>query len=85
MNEELSDFKVTDKQTFIEFLDLLRKDLIENPETWENKKLSDFLNAFASFTEDIQGYYDNQKLKINADDASWKTFSDIFKGATMYE
>ena len=85
MNEELSDFKVTDKQTFIEFMDLLRKDLIENPETWKNKKLGDFLNAFASFTEDIQDYYDNNRSKIDSEEASWKTFSDLFKGATMYE
>ncbi len=43
MNDELSDFKVTNKETFIEFIDLLREDLITNPETWENRTLKDFL------------------------------------------
>ncbi|HEY0029563.1 MAG TPA: hypothetical protein VGC65_02300 [Bacteroidia bacterium] len=85
MNDELTDFKVTDKETFIEFIDLLRKDLAENPETWENKRLADFLKAFAAFTEDIQEYYDNSKMKIDSDQANWKTFADIFKGATMYK
>ena len=83
MNDELSDFKVTNKETFIEFIDLLREDLLSNPETWENRTLKDFLEAFTTFTEDIQGYYDNNRIKINADEANWKTFADIFKGATM--
>jgi hypothetical protein len=85
MNEELSAFKVNDRQTFIAFIDLLRDDLLKNPEMWENRKLSDFLEAFSLFTEDIQYYYENEKQKINADEANWKTFADIFKGATMYK
>lgn len=32
MEDILYDFKVTDRQTFIEFLDLLRKDYLTNPD-----------------------------------------------------
>jgi hypothetical protein len=39
----------------------------------------------ANFSEDIQGVYDNAKHKVDADKASWQTFADILKGATMYE
>lgn len=85
MNETLNDFKVTDRQTFIKFLDVLRKDFLDNPESWENKSLIDFLEALSAYTEDIQGYYDNIKRNINADQPNWSTFADIFKGATMYE
>ena len=51
--DTLLNFKVTDRQTFIKFIDLLRQDLLDNPESWENKNINDFLQAFSSYTEDI--------------------------------
>lgn len=39
----------------------------------------------ARYAEDLQGYYNNQKDAIDADVASWKTFSDIIKGGRIYE
>ncbi|KMU64953.1 hypothetical protein EZBTHKR_0437 [Elizabethkingia anophelis] len=47
--------------------------------------MPDFLEAFSAYTEDIQGYYNNMKLDINADKPDWSTFADIFKGAKIYE
>jgi len=85
MNEKVNDFKVTDRQTFIQFLDLLRQDFLENRESWESKTIPDFLEALSAYTEDIQGYYDNMKQDVNADMANWSTFADIFKGAKIYE
>lgn len=85
MNDTLKDFEVTNTQTFIKFLDLLYKDFSDNPESWENKSLPDFLEALSAYTEDIQGYYDNTKQNINADKPDWSTFADIFKGARIYE
>ena len=85
MNDTTNNFKVTDRQTFIKFLNLLHKDLLENPENWKNKTLPDFLEALSRYTEDIQGYYDNMQLNVTADNPDWSTFADIFKGATIYE
>ena len=85
MTEKLSNFKVTDRQSFIEFIELLREDLINNPKSWENKSLSDFLESLSAYTEDVQGNYDNMKLNVNADRPDWSTFADIFKGAKIYE
>jgi hypothetical protein len=85
MTDTVSNFKVTDRQSFVEFIDLLRKDFVDNPEGWENKKLDDFLGALSSYANDIQGYYDNTKQNVNADEPNWRTFADIFKGATLYE
>ena len=85
MTETVSNFIVTDRHSFIKFIDLLRKNFIDNPESWENKKLDDFLEALSSYANDIQGYYDNTKQNVNADDPKWQTFADIFKGATLYE
>ena len=77
--------KVRDRTSFIKFLDLLRQDLLQHPETWENKTLPDFLEALATYTEDIQGYYDNTGANVDAGKAAWSTFADIFKGAKVYE
>ena len=85
MTDTISNFKVTDRQTFVKFINLLRQDLVDNPESWENKKLGDFLEALSAYAEDIQGYYDNIKKNVNADEPNWQTFADIFKGATIYE
>ena len=53
--------------------------LLDNPENWENKTLPDFLEALSAYTEDVQGYYNNIKLDINADKPDWSTFADILK------
>lgn len=85
MNDIVDNFIVADRQTFIEFIDLLRKDFLDNPESWESKTLPDFLESLSAYSQDIQGYYDNMKLNVNADKPNWSTFADIFKGAKVYE
>jgi hypothetical protein len=85
MNPSLADFQVTDRKSFIEFIDLMLEDFQENPETWEHTSVAQFLVALSDFTEDMQEYYDNKRAKIDADVPSWKTFADILKAATMYK
>lgn len=85
MNEQLSNFKIADRQTFIRFLDLLRKDFLENRAEWQNKSIDDFLEAMTRYTEDIQGYYDNTNQNIDANKPSWEIFADILKGSKIYE
>ncbi len=85
MTEFLSNHKVIDRQSFIEFIVLLREDYLKNPESWENRNLEDFLEAIIRYTEDIQGYLDNTKQNVNADQPTWRIFADILKGSTIYE
>jgi len=85
MTEIISNFKVTDKESFITFIDLLKQDLIDNPETWKNKKTEDFLEAISSYTNDIRGYYYNTWQNVNSNNANWQIFADIFKSASFYE
>ena len=80
----INEFEVTDRMSFVKFLELLREDLKTNSGAWENKSLENFLEALSSYAEDVQGHYDHTS-KINADIPSWKTFADIFKGARIYE
>ena len=85
MNNKIANFKVTERQTFVTFLDLLRKDFLDNPENWKNVTSLDFLEALSAYAEDIQVYYDNVKLNVDANKPDWSTFADIFKGAKIYE
>ena len=83
---ELYELNVTDRQTFIQFLHLvLRANLLQHPDTWENNTLPEFLEALAAYTEDIQGYYNNINANVDAEKPDWSTFADIFKGAIVYE
>jgi hypothetical protein len=50
MSNIINNFKVTDRQSFTSFIDLLRKDFLDNPENWENNNLPDFLEALSAWT-----------------------------------
>jgi hypothetical protein len=73
------------RNQFIEFLEEFRKELKENKSDWENRTLEDFLEAMQAYTTDIQGFYDNMKMDINADEPTWENFKTILKGASVYE
>ena len=79
------DIKVTNRQSFIRFLELLRQDFMQNHSEWENRNLDRFLEAMVEYIQDIQGYYNNTNQNINADIPSWKVFADILTGAKIYE
>jgi hypothetical protein len=85
MTEQVSKFKVTDRKSFIEFIELLHEDFCKNSESWQNRDLDHFLEALDRYAKDIQGYYDNTNKKVNADQPTWQVFADIFKGSTIYE
>jgi len=83
--EELYTFKVKTREDFIKFLNLLLKDYYEDPASWENKPLPEFLRAMGAFSESMQGYYNNTKQNVDADEPNWGTFADMFRAAKVYE
>ncbi|WP_299215095.1 hypothetical protein [uncultured Aquimarina sp.] len=72
---------VNTKKDFIQFVQELRGDSAN----WENKDTHSFIEALGRYTEDIQNYYDNTDQNVNSENASWKVFADILKGASIYE
>lgn len=72
------------KSDFINFVELLLENLKSNPEEWENKTLPNFLEAIASWTEDMDGYYKNNNLPI-PENIDWKVFANILAAAKIYE
>ncbi|WP_276482429.1 DUF7660 family protein [Paraflavitalea pollutisoli] len=75
---------VSTKTDFIRFLHLLLKDLQNNPGGWENNSLESYLEAFASWTEDMDGYYDNHNLS-RPGNINWKAMANMFMAARIYE
>ncbi len=72
------------KEDFIEFVELLVLDLNRNPGDWENKSLESYLEAIASWTQDMEGYFHNNNLPLPKD-INWKIFANILIAAKMYE
>lgn len=70
---------------FIEFLKEFKTDFDQKNDNLENVNLSDFLESMIAYTEDIQGYYNNMEMNVNADNPTWENFSNILKGASIYE
>lgn len=85
MNDAIERFKVPDRQSFSQLLKMLHDDFTNNPDSWENITLGDFLEAMSGYSADIQGFYDNTNQNIDANVASWRVFADIIIGATVYE
>ena len=73
------------REDFILVVENLKEDFLANQDKWTNTNIDDYLEAIARYARDIQGYYDNSAQTINANAPDWKTFSDILKGATIYE
>ena len=77
--------KINNREEFISFLEVFYSDYQKNGENWENNDLGRFLEALLAWTKDADGYYKNNNIKINTNNASWRVFADILMGARIYE
>ncbi|KXZ63640.1 DUF7660 family protein [Acinetobacter venetianus] len=67
------------------FIQKLRQNLIDDPNGCENINLADFLDALASWTEDMDGYYKNTDQVDHLAQPDWKTFAEMLMAARIYE
>lgn len=72
------------KDDFINFVHSLQDELKAKPTEWENRTLDSYLEAIASWTEDMDNYYVNTGKPVPKD-VNWSVFADILKAASMYE
>ncbi|RCR65967.1 DUF7660 family protein [Larkinella punicea] len=84
MNVEELVESINTKEDFISFVTALINDLKNNPDTWENRTLFNYLEALQSWTEDMDGYYYNKNISVPKD-VNWKFFANILIAAKSYE
>ena len=82
LKQKISEIK--DKDDFVHFVELLVRDLNDNPNEWENQTLSEYLEGIAIWTEDMDGYYHNNNMPT-PENIDWKVFANILIAAKMYE
>jgi len=75
---------IDSRHALVAFVRLLRNDLKENPEYWENDSLERYLNAMAAWVEDMDGYYQNQNMSM-PEVIEWGVFGQILLAARVYE
>lgn len=75
---------VADRESFIAFTSKLSADWKGNLESWKNRDLGAYLEALASWVEDMDGYYQNQGLPM-PENINWRVFADILMAARVYE
>ncbi len=75
---------IRSKEDFVSYVGSLVSNMEDDPQAWENKDLKSFLEAIASWTEAMDGYYKNNNLPI-PENVSWKVFAEILTAARIYE
>lgn len=75
---------VSDRESFVAFLAKLSTDLKNAPETCENSDLGTYLDALASWIEDMDRYYQNMGRE-RPKDVPWNVFADALMAARVYE
>ncbi len=75
---------VDSKDDLADFIDQLRHDYENNPNSWENVDLAAYLEAMSAWLGDMDGYY--QRLgKPIPNSPSWKLIGEILIASRMYE
>jgi hypothetical protein len=74
---------ISTKEDLARFVDLLRKDFLSDPDSWENADIASFLEALAAWLRDMDGYY--EKLNQSIEQPSWKIVAEILLAARIYE
>ncbi|MGC2087683.1 MAG: hypothetical protein WA702_30450 [Bradyrhizobium sp.] len=75
---------VKSKEDLADFVESLRQDLLQDPDSWENPTLESYLDAMASWIRSMDHYRRNAGLPP-AEIPDWSIFADILSAAKIYE
>lgn len=78
--------QIKTREDFIEFMNLFVTS-IRSGGAIENNTVESYLDAMASWVEDMDGYYENMGIinEVHLEAINWRVFADILIAATMYE
>ncbi|RQZ17089.1 hypothetical protein DIE15_11370 [Burkholderia sp. Bp9031] len=78
--------EIKTREDFVDFMaDFVKS--IRNGGAIENNTVDSYLEAMASWVEDMDGYYKNMGIanEVKLDTMNWRVLADIVVAATMYE
>ncbi|MFC6590880.1 hypothetical protein ACFP81_01740 [Deinococcus lacus] len=76
--------QVKAREDLAEFVHQLCHQLQQSPDSWEHRTLPEYLEAMASWTKDMDGWYLNRGETV-PEQPTWTTLAQILSAATMYE
>lgn len=76
---------VRERSDAVQFVRELCKEFKADPDAFENQTLPDYLEALASWLEDMHGYYENAGEVFDEASPSWKNLCDALGAAAVYE
>ncbi|KAB0645389.1 MULTISPECIES: DUF7660 family protein [Burkholderia] len=78
--------EIKTREDFVDFISDFVKS-IRNGQSIENNTVDSYLEAMASWVEDMDGYYENMGIasEMKLDTMNWRVLADIVVAATMYE
>jgi hypothetical protein len=75
---------VKTREDLAAFVRILRADLAEHGERWENPDLDRYLDALAAVVEDFDGWFMNRGESVPTE-PSWQLVAQLLGAATLYE
>jgi hypothetical protein len=72
------------REDLARFVRLLRDDLLQNGDAWENPTLDRYLEALGAWVADLEGYFNNQNM-VEPRQPSWDLVGKMLFAATVYE
>ena len=75
---------IESRQDLMQFILELQRSMHDDPESWENVELGQFLSAMSAWVGDMHWYYENQGIDFN-ENQPWRMVADILYAAGIYE
>lgn len=72
------------RQELAAFVDRFADNLVEEPESWENDNLEDFLRALSAWLYDMDGCFTNFGEPV-PEAPTWQLIARMLKAASAYE
>jgi hypothetical protein len=80
----LSIGRIESKEDLREFVSALRRNLDEDPDSWENPTLDRYLQAMEAWMGSMENYYGNTG-QTPPTTPTWRTIADILYASKIYE
>ena len=73
------------REDLAQFIQALLEDLRADPKAWENPELERYLDALASWTKSMDGYFKNVRGQPAPEQPTWRVVGYMLLAARIYE